>query len=131
MLNSSDNIIILIVLVLILNKNKLFLIYKPLCIITILFTYKNYQYNQFIFINYHQGVNFNLINGVMLIHPIILYIVYILFLIKIFFILNFSKKFFLKNNGAAICWDYTLVYIMSALFLGSYWAEQELFWGGW
>lgn len=80
------------------------------------------------------SLNKNLTNGILLIHPIILYLSYglILFIIfKKFFKKNifffFNKYFFFSKYNYYIC-----VYILLiSVFLGSWWAEQELGWGGW
>lgn len=65
----------------------------------------------------------------MLIHPVILYILYTLLLVIIF--KNFSKFHAYKNNNKQLDNYILLILLLLSLFLGSYWAEQELFWGGW
>lgn len=64
------------------------------------------------------NINVNLRNKLMVIHPVILYYSWIFFFINFYII--FLKKFKIKNN---------LVYL--SIFLGGYWAQQELSWGGW
>ena len=129
-LNSSSNIIILLILILILkNIGKNF--HKTTILLIMVLIYKNYQYNIFIHLNSLNSINFNLINGIMLIHPILLYTLYSLFFILVLNILIFSKKFLLKNNNLITYSNKLLVITILTLFLGSYWAEQELFWGGW
>ena len=80
------------------------------------------------------SLNKNLTNGILLIHPIILYLSYglILFIIFIkFFKKNifffFNKYFFLLKYDYYIC----IYVLLISVFLGSWWAEQELGWGGW
>lgn len=61
-----------------------------------------------------------LINGLLLIHPVLLY-----FSATLFAYLKISTTVFQKKL------QYTWVFSMSSLFLGSWWAQQELNWGGW
>jgi hypothetical protein len=62
-------------------------------------------------------LNKNLLNGIMNIHPFVYMYLYIYFHKT-----NFHKTNFYKN---------ILYIIFLLLFLGSYWAAQELSWGGW
>nr|QBI37914.1 YejR [Tetrahymena rostrata] len=84
------------------------------------------------------NININLLNGLFLIHPILIYIFYSNILYKYY--LNFNKKIyinFFKNTKIQkikffkkICKTNFYV-IVSAIFLGSWWAFQELNWGTW
>lgn len=75
--------------------------------------------------------NTNLLNGVMLIHPPILYFFYsfsAVVLYEYFFRNTLFKKFFyLKEFYPAI----VIYLILFTTALGCWWAEQELSWGGW
>ena len=56
-----------------------------------------------------------------------MHIYYVFFL----YIFLFLKKKFIKNINLQQNIKYNYIYSIISLFLGSYWAEQELFWGGW
>jgi len=76
-------------------------------------------------------INIILNNGIILIHPLCMYISYCFFIIFIFI---FFKKY--KNNWFIILKlnqikKKLIFFSFNALFLGSYWAQQELNWGGW
>ena len=100
--------------------------------VIIIYFYVNTYKNQFIFSNIIKLISYNttLFNGLLLIHPIYLYISYG----AILYIFNFyktpltvyqyittivSKKFFFVLNSVI------------ALSLGCWWAQQEISWGGW
>ena len=77
--------------------------------------------------------NTNLLNGIMLIHPVVLYFFYSVYLLeykvnlkKLFFQI---KKFKSKNSNQKIL--ASIFVILYAILLGGWWAEQELSWGGW
>ena len=76
-------------------------------------------------------LNVNLLNGLMLIHPPILYVFYV------FYILEFKVNIFLKYKkmvkGVLIRSKtvYLSILIYFSIILGCWWAEQELSWGGW
>jgi cytochrome c biogenesis factor len=61
----------------------------------------------------------------MLIHPNILYTFYVFYINDIF--LNFLKK---KNQEKKKFFYRNTFLILSSITLGSWWAEQELSWGG-
>ena len=90
--NTTDNIVVvLLFLILIFIKNKN--IFKTIFIFLLIFYHKLYIYNQSILVVIIHNINTNLINGIMLIHPIILYLLYAYILC--FFFIYF---FFLKKN---------------------------------
>ena len=88
-----------------------------------------YNYN---YLNTSHGlVNSNLLNGLMLIHPIILYYFYTIYIYinkvnLLMCIEKFTKKPTFKKNHITN----TLI-VYTAIILGCWWAEQELAWGGW
>ena len=75
-------------------------------------------------------LNTNLLNGLMLIHPLILYIFYV------FYLLEFKVNTFLKykkiKRGFLARYKkiYLPIIIYLSIVLGCWWAEQELSWGG-
>lgn len=80
------------------------------------------------------GVNKNLLNGLLIIHPIILYTSYGLIFyttyVKIFWklkLLFFNRFFFTKKQH----YIQSVAALLLSMSLGSWWAEQELSWGGW
>ncbi len=71
-------------------------------------------------------INSVLINGVVLIHPICMYITYVYYLVFFFnFILNYK---FINKYILFIKTKIQIIVLLSfySLFLGSYWAQQEL-----
>ena len=77
------------------------------------------------------NVNTNLLNGLMLVHPILLYFFYTLYLLK--FKINLFTKYckiwkWYSYNTKNIT---ILLMIYIPIVLGCWWAEQELSWGGW
>lgn len=78
-------------------------------------------------------VNTNLLNGLMLIHPVLLYLFYVLYLMYVYKLLYLGKPTDTKPTpntnsqwvGLILSASYT------SLILGCFWAEQELSWGGW
>lgn len=83
----------------------------------ILITYSN------VYINFS---NKSLINGILLVHPILNYLA--VFISLILFRLNKIKslQFILINNNKTF-----FLIIFTSIILGSFWAQQELNWGGW
>lgn len=103
--------------------------YNNLYIIFIMFFYfflKNESINYSLFLPIMWNLNTNLTNGLCLIHPFLVYWLYIYL-----FLYAFSKY------NVFYYWKFTpiikqLLYInFLALLLGSWWAYQELNWGGW
>lgn len=86
-------------------------------------------------------LNLNLINGLFLIHPILVYIFYsiLCYLIMYTFIINniFFLKKLIYNNKIYVIKNLNKLYInliniiSLAILLGSWWAYQELSWGTW
>ena len=70
--------------------------------------------------------NITLTNGLSLIHPVLVYILYIYILKMNNFKYNINCIFIFKNTI-----DIVFKINLMALLLGSWWAEQELNWGGW
>jgi len=93
--------------------------------------------------NIYTPLNINLLNGLFLIHPIFIIIVFVFFFKK-YFLKDFKK---LGENRALrvrgfnfFKWDQkfnkffqiiTLLFINLVIFTGGWWAQQELNWGGW
>ena len=80
------------------------------------------------------SINLDLTNGLLLIHPFLLYfaccyIISFFFKNSLFFKNNISYLFLNKSNTLDIV--ILLLIIMMSIALGSLWAEQELNWGGW
>lgn len=106
--------------------------------IYLLFDYSNQIY---LFKDNYYNLNINLINGLFLIHPILIYIYYVILCIK--FIYLCSKYIYSRPNNnikfvkliiyTDFFWlsTYLLYIIFIAIFLGSWWAYQELSWGTW
>ncbi len=142
-LNTKNNIFIIYLLLLIFFKNskileRNFIKNTIICILILFLINSNVllEVNKFFFSwipSNTQGINTNLLNGLMLIHPIILYNFYIYLLynmyIHIMHIKKVKVKNFLKKESKS---NYTLfMFIFIAVILGCWWAEQELSWGGW
>lgn len=134
-LNTKENLIILTLLLLFILIN----LQKKINVIIYLYLYNlcielnNSNEVFFNFENYFSTFNIKLINGFMLIHPIILYVGYslIFFLIissyKDFFFFC-TKKYFYKRQRHLYL---TTVILIISTILGCLWANMELFWGGW
>jgi len=137
-LNTRSNILIiyLIVFFIILNKNK---ILKPLWLLLLLFVIilnGNFvENNKLLFdwmIQSPNNLNMNLMNGIMLIHPMILYLFYAYYLYVISFGISRMriKTKYYANPSKYL--DYiNISLIIFSIILGCWWAEQELSWGGW
>lgn len=100
------------------------------------------QYYEFDFFVKH--INVNLINGLFLIHPIFLMILFILIYMyisvkynvshtnTIIYVKNiFLVKFLLINYTKRKLVNYLLTFSTLLVITGSWWAQQELNWGGW
>lgn len=77
--------------------------------------------------------NLSLINGLLIIHPIYIYMTYICIFIY-FLKINFFKNLQSVQSYKIKTTKKSLIIICISLFsvyLGSYWAQQELNWGGW
>lgn len=100
-----------------------------------------YQPYNYISIDLNYILNTNLINGLFIIHPILVYVYYsfccFIILITLIFYFNLNAKF----NNVNICklllkkihfiLKIKLYLIFLAIALGSLWAYQELTWGTW
>lgn len=137
--NLEINLLIIFIVSLFINFNKNKKLIIILILVIILYLQNNYFNLKLSIIDYN--LNLNLLNGLFLIHPILIYIFYsknyniinklINYNNKINFnyincqkmldlILHLKKK--LKNN---------LFIIIIAISLGAWWAFQELSWGTW
>jgi hypothetical protein len=101
--------------------------------ITFLILIINYNYIFKSFLSISNVNNTSLINGLLIIHPWYIYTTYILIFIYFFKNQNFLKNnhkinFSVKLNKNVILVAYCSLF---SIFLGSYWAQQELNWGGW
>ena len=78
-------------------------------------------------------VNTNLLNGLMLIHPVLLYLFYILYLIYAYNLLVLRRSTDIKLiYDTEIQRGFLMLTVSyTSLILGCFWAEQELAWGGW
>lgn len=138
-LNSKNNILIIIILLalLIINYSKINKFNYYIIILVTFFEYNifdNISISAFNYINQSEvTLNTNLINGVMLIHPILLYLYYILVFYIVYILYNnlkyTNKKIFTKVIDKMLI--KTAALILFSILLGSWWAEQELSWGGW
>lgn len=75
-------------------------------------------------------INLALLNGLVVIHPWLTFILYSYIIFILYNIINSNKIYkilFLKNSIKYTC----LILIITAIFLGSWWSYQELSWGGW
>ena len=104
------------------------------CLFVCLFDKKQQYNNQFVYFLINTGdnnINLNLINGIMLIHPIILYMLYATIASNVLIQLYIYKKKLIKNyENKNFLEKFLLLFILLTFFFGCYWAEQELFWGG-
>ena len=78
-------------------------------------------------------INFNLslFNGLLLLHPFLLFLAYSIMLIIIFyyfFFIIFSKSKLTLSNFII---SYLTSFLIPTIILGALWAQQELNWGGW
>jgi cytochrome c biogenesis factor len=131
-LNTKSNFVILSVFICIYILNKNFF-KKKLFFLLILFIYEyNYlEVNKLFFVFYLDGysnINVNLLNGVMLVHPVILYTYYCVYLYIVYALyyvyIDYAES--IKHLYKTLT-----MYILVSIILGCWWAEQELSWGGW
>jgi len=146
LLNLNSNIFIYIIfLYYCINKNNM-KIYFYVSIIYIVI----HNLNDFFNINYIDSenyylINLNLLNGLFIIHPVFIYLCLINYFIIVTIYNEWVQKYSINTN---VRWNvlsyllYTLLqinkylyssmyYILVAILLGSWWAMQELNWGGW
>jgi cytochrome c biogenesis factor len=82
--------------------------------------------NNYYFYNFNIKLNINLMNGFLLIHPILLYLFYAFFILLIFFYFKkINNKILFKKIKSSII-KKMLFFIFLAIILGSFWAVQEL-----
>jgi len=95
----------------------------------------NRFFNSFDFFFFFNKLNTNLMNGLLLIHPILLYSIFSFFILIL--ITSSKKKYYsiftysaciLLNKSIVL---YLLLVLLISIFLGSWWAQTELNWGGW
>lgn len=101
--------------------NNLFLVYNKQYVMV---NYSN------IYINVHNVTNQNLLNGSMNIHPIFFLVLINFIIMRYFQMYRHNKKYLLKE----IFFFFNFYLYFSSLFfmfLGIYWASQELLWGLW
>lgn len=145
LLNTKGNVVVLysiyaaIILGYFHRNNKLFWVDLMLLLMFVSYdTFAGNNVHYFTFMGYYgNNLNTNLINGIVLIHPIFLYTFYALLFVKIWLCYVNCTEVFLKNYkqhntylSTAITF-YPVALILAALILGCWWAEQELSWGGW
>ena len=136
LMNSKDNMFLLLFITATyacVNYNNSVLFYPAATFSFLFFAKTAHIFNKNVFFSINENttnLNTNLINGTMLIHPVILYTYYAVLLVVVCFFLktffkkrckNFTKK--LKNN-------FLFKLVIISILLGCYWAEQELLWGG-
>lgn len=138
LLNSKDNlcIILIIFLLIFLLKNKV-LKRNHISIIIIFILLNshflievNKPFFNWLLLN-SSNLNNNLLNGIMLIHPYILYFFYGIYLHYIFTQTYLYSKFKRKQPQGNNEKLFMIFLIFFAILLGCWWAEQELAWGGW
>jgi len=146
LLNLNSNIFIYIIFLYYYINKKSIKLYFYLLIIYIII----HNLNDFLIINYinnenYYSINLNLLNGLFIIHPVFIY----LCLINYIIIVIIYNEWLLKYN-TNFCINYSIYnyvifsliqinrymynsiyFILVAIILGSWWAMQELNWGGW
>lgn len=129
-LNSKSNITVIIILYLVIysNYNKKIKLYSISYLIIDNYELQN-NYTIFECLEENTNINANLLGGLMLIHPLLLYASNSFFIF--FFKKNFKKNFFKKNFNFVNGFIFLLTFLYGlSIFLGIVWANQELFWGG-
>lgn len=138
-LNTNNNIILITIflylfIVMFFNRFKVFWIFLLLFILIFYSSYSKFiMFNNVII--YSLKINSNLLNGIMLIHPPILYTTYFLILCHFYnFNDNNTTKLMQYKQYTVNTQETVLLQSLMLLFsvlLGCWWAEQELYWGGW
>lgn len=127
MLNDVQYNIFIFLIILAFHFNKKLSFFSNIFVYLIyLFFLKHEGITMYSFLNNYWIVNTTLTNGLCLIHPLCVYFVY-MYIIKsvsqqfnIFYYINYVK--FINK---------LIVLNLVSLLLGSWWAQQELNWGGW
>ena len=122
-LNSKSNVLVIFlwILFIIFKKEKTFSSF----IVVYGFLYIMYEYsdeifrNNYTYLNIGRGlVNTNLLNGLMLIHPIILYYFYTIYIVTYKVNLTLSIQKFFKNKFSKKTYLYNTILIYIAIILG-------------
>lgn len=146
LLNLNSNIFIYIIfLYYFINKKNIKLYFYLLVFYIII-----HNLNDFFNINYitsenYYSINLNLLNGLFIIHPIFIYLCLINYIIIVIiyneWVIAYDTNFCINCN----LYNYlmfsliqinkymynSIYFILIAIILGSWWAMQELNWGGW
>ncbi len=139
-LNNKNNFMILILILCIENFTKNQIIYNrlvfPCGVVLIIFFWNSEFLNEVCSIynsNYFLGANLNtnLLNGLMLVHPPLLYYLYSTYLYMCIYVTVFKKNYLFLNKKNSFLMVQLVLIALTTLLLGSWWAEQELSWGGW
>ena len=82
-------------------------------------------------LNFMSTFNAGLFNGLLLVHPMLLFLSYVFIFLVSFEYFNkfFESKHFSSLNTFLM--QYTMFFIVISIILGAIWAQQELNWGGW
>lgn len=122
--DTQYNLILFFYLFFILTKKK----FKPFFFLSLFFIFytKLDIIPNNIFYDLTWVINNNLTNGFCLVHPLLVYFLYIYVLQFISKKYNFGYYWFMSKNNIKI-----ILISATALLLGSWWAQQELNWGGW
>lgn len=133
---TKNNLTALVFMVWLFLDNKKTPRIRFLILTTYLFLYYSSLLTEFNFLelkrlNYEAPKNTLLLNGLLTIHPFLLYSGYSLIFVAFFFFV-FCDKWSIKKCKSAQAWNYyTSIIFNLTLLLGAWWAEQELLWGGW
>lgn len=79
-----------------------------------------YNNNSIFFLKNYNSININLVNGLILIHPVCIYITYVYLLLSFYLFYRFKDKTNKKTVTLQNINNKTLVFITFALLLGSY-----------
>ncbi len=74
---------------------------------------------------FYETFNLGLLNILGFFHPLLLFLYFFFIVLQIQINFDYNKYFFKKRNKY-----FNLKYLVITFFLGSYWAGQELLWGG-
>ena len=136
-INSEYNIIILFLITALNFFTDGFFLKLTVNILTLFFleTLNNPPKTNFFFNNWtFNELNPNLTNSLLVAHPIFLYYICACILASFynnFFFKKFSFLFRLSNKFNITPLLKIVLSLIISIFLGSFWAEQELNWGGW
>jgi len=126
--NPKLNLVLMLVFLISLSKsNNLKTNLILICILLFCFLNKPI-YTIFLFLKKYLIINTTLTNGLSLIHPTLVLITYVLLLENVLNKSTFKLTMVFKNR---IFYLFGVIISFFALILGSFWAQQELNWGGW